>query len=214
LTRRQQIRRSCAVRPPPVEAGPYRRTHRRAPAIALPEQPRTRGAFGPELDRRLRPGDRADFVPPDQRARPMADLVDHMTGHIPLDRRHRPCQFETIPTTDGNGRVGRASSIPSSPPRIDRARPTDQPRARDLARHLSTGSTPTGTTGPECWASTSSTHGSTPSSRPPAFPNQSETLKWPGQRLQSDWVNRLSSHRISVGLRAAPRADRLSRDCW
>ena len=160
----------------------------------------------------------ADFVPPDHERVPglMADLVDYMNGaaHAPLIQAaivHG--QFETIhPFTDGNGRVGRAlihtvlarrgltehAVIP-----ISLVLATLRDRYVDglnTYRHDAPAVSARASASINAWLATFVQASA-------IAVDQSETLMGQINDLRSDWVNRLSSHRISVGLRATPRAD-------
>jgi Fic family protein len=146
----------------------------------------------------------------------MADLVDYMNGaaHAPLIQAavvHG--QFETIhPFTDGNGRVGRAliHTVLARRGLTERAvLPISLVLATlrdtyvdglDAYRHDAPPASARASRSINAWLDTF-VHAASISV------DQSETLMGQINDLQSNWVNRLSSHRISVGLRATPRTD-------
>lgn len=159
----------------------------------------------------------ADFVPPDPARVPglMSDLVGYLNGaaHAPLIQAavvH--AQFETIhPFTDGNGRVGRAlihtvltrrgltgrAVLP-----ISLALATlrdDYVQGLTAYRYLATPGSADAVAAISQWlelfvrAATIAV-------------DHSATLIGRIADLRSDWTGRLSAHRETVGLRAAPRA--------
>ena len=160
----------------------------------------------------------ADFVPPDpDRVRElMADLVDYMNGaaQAPLIQAavvH--AQFETIhPFTDGNGRVGRAL-IHTVLARRGLTERAVLPISLVLAtlrdgyvaglnayRHDTPAASATASASINEWLAIFV--------QASGFAvEQSETLMGQINDLRSDWVERLSTHRKSVGLRATPRSD-------
>jgi Fic family protein len=160
----------------------------------------------------------ADFVPPDHERVPtlMADLVDYMNGaaHAALTQAavvH--AQFETIhPFTDGNGRVGRAliHTVLARRGLTERAiLPISLVlatlRDRYIAglnayRHDAPAASAEASAAINEWLETFVQASA-------IAVEQSETLMGQIDDLRSDWVERLSTHRRSVGLRAGPRAD-------
>lgn len=160
----------------------------------------------------------ADFVPPNPDRVPelMADLTDYMNGaaHAPLIQAavvH--AQFETIhPFTDGNGRVGRAL-IHTVLARRGLTERAVLPISLVLATLRDT--YVTGLNAYRHDAPAASVDASASINEWMAIfiqasgiaVEQSQTLMKHIEDLRSDWAGRLSTHRKSVGLRAAPRAD-------
>lgn len=160
----------------------------------------------------------ADFVPPDHERVPalMADLVDYMNGaaHAPLIQAavvH--AQFETIhPFADGNGRVGRAliHTVLARRALTERAvLPISLVLATLRDRYI-TGLNAYRHDAPASSAEASASINEWLDTFVQASAiavEQSETLMGQINDLRSEWVDRLSSHRTSVGLRVTPRAD-------
>ncbi|SEF16303.1 Fic family protein [Jiangella alba] len=160
----------------------------------------------------------ADFVPPAHERVPdlMADLVDYLNGaaHAPLIQAavvH--AQFETIhPFTDGNGRVGRAL-IHTVLARRGATQQAVLPISLVLAtlrdryiaglgayRHEAGAGSAAASTAVNHWLEMF-VHASA------IAVEQSSSLRNRINELRTEWEARLSSHRSSIGLRAAPRTD-------
>ncbi len=160
----------------------------------------------------------AVFVPPDPAHVPalMSDLVDYLNGaaHAPLVQAgvvH--AQFETIhPFTDGNGRVGRAL-IHTVLARRGLTEHAVLPISLVLAtlrdryvaglgayRHDARAGSPEASAHVNEWLDIFV-------EATAIAVEQARSLMAQIKELRSDWVERLSAYRISVGRRATPRAD-------
>lgn len=159
----------------------------------------------------------ADFVPPGPDRVPdlMEDLVGYLNGasHAPLIQAavvH--AQFETVhPFTDGNGRVGRAlihtvlarrglSEQAILPISLVLATLRDRYVAGLTAyRHNDQGGSVEASSSINAWLEVFVEAAA-------LAVEQSEKLIIQIEALRLDWVERLSAHRVSLGLRAVPRA--------
>ncbi len=160
----------------------------------------------------------ADFVPPDPERVPglMVDLVDYLNGaaHAPLIQAALVhAQFETIhPFTDGNGRVGRAliHTVLTRRGLTERAvlpislvlatLRIDYVDGLSAYRHAAPPGSADATASINQWLEIFVRAAA-------VAVDQSADLITQIADLRSDWSQRLSSHRESVGLRPTPRAD-------
>ncbi len=158
------------------------------------------------------------FIPPAPERVPtlMADLVDYLNGaaHSPLIQAgviH--AQFETIhPFTDGNGRVGRAlihtvlarrglTSRALLPISLVLATLSDQYiDGLTSFRHDAPAGSAEASAAANEWLRTFVGAAS-------VAVEQSKVLVGRIDELRQSWTDRLTAHRIAIGLRSAPRAD-------
>lgn len=158
------------------------------------------------------------FVPPAPERVPtlMADLVDYLNGaaHSPLIQAgviH--AQFETIhPFTDGNGRVGRAliHTVLARRGLTSRALLPISLVLATLSDHYIDGLTSFRHDAPAGSAEASAAANEwlrTFVGAASVAVEQSEVLVGRIDELRQSWTDRLTAHRIAIGLRSAPRAD-------
>lgn len=158
------------------------------------------------------------FVPPAPERVPtlMADLVDYLNGaaHSPLIQAgviH--AQFETIhPFTDGNGRVGRAliHTVLARRGLTSRALLPISLVLATLSDHYIDGLTSFRHGAPAGSAEASDAANEwlrTFVGVASVAVEQSEVLVGRIDELRQLWTDRLTAHRIAIGLRSAPRAD-------